>query len=439
MNYVINPNLELRPFYGSGNQPKYLCETPRKNGTVRRDLVDAELGHLLPLFDGSRDIEAVLEKHKLAYPESRYTDGGVRKLVSNFCIPNSILLDPSAGSELAAASPAMAPGKPYLYAKLKLLSHNAIDPLVRRLSWLYYRPVFIFVISLAGLMHIWLYWRLFPTSGFNLAVIRGQQFLTLTAVLIVCSFLHELGHATALARHGCKRLEIGLGLYLYLPVLYTDVSEAWRLKPTERVAVDAGGVYFHLISQLLLLAGFYLWHKAVLLYAIFMIDITITSCLNPFLRMDGYWLLTDLCGMWNLRKQSLDLGRYCWRRLTRRRPVPNILDMSPRTMKILIVYSVIFTFFFIYLVITMAYQLVMHVVPGYPALWLQLGHYIVHPASLNAQQWLSRIFELLWNTFLIVGCGLFAKNTVRRAIGWWHARGIREPRASGYGMTAVHD
>lgn len=439
MNYVINPYLELHPFYGAGKQPKYLCETPRKNGTIRRDLVDPELGHLLRLFDGSRDIGAVLEYHKVAYPESRYTEGGLRKLVNNFCIPNSILVDPSALASFAAAPPPTAPAGSYLYARLKLLSHDFIYPLVRRLSWLYARPAFIFFISLAALTHLWLYWRLLPASRFNLAEVREQQFLELTAVLIFGSFCHELGHATALARHGCKRLEIGLGLYLYLPVLYTDVSEAWRLKPAERVAVDAGGVYFHLITQLLLLAGYYLWHKTVLLYAIFMIDVTIISCLNPLLRMDGYWLLSDLCGMWNLRKQSLDLGRYCWRRLTGRRPLPNLLGMSPRTMKVLIVYSVIFSFFFIYLVITVAYQLVMHVVPGYPALWYQLGHYILHPTSLDAQQWLSRIFELLWNTFLIIGCCLFARNTLRRVIGWWSARDNREVLASGYEMTAMHD
>lgn len=439
MNYVVNPYLEFRPFYGSGSQQKYLCETPRMNGTIRRDLVDPELGHLLPLFDGNRNLETVLEKHKLAYPASRYTEGGLRKLVDNFCIPNSILLDPSALAGFAAAPPAKAPGGSYLYARLKLLPHDVIYPIARSISWLYARPTLVFLIGLASVMHLWLYWRLLPASGFNLAAVREQQFLALTAVLIVCSFLHELGHATALARHGCKRLEIGLGLYLYFPVLYTDVSEAWRLKPAERVAVDAGGVYFHLISQLLLLAGYYLSHQTFLLYAIFMIDITIISCLNPLLRMDGYWLLSDLCGMWNLRKQSLDLGRYCWRRLTGRRPLPDLSGMSTRTMRILIAYSVIFAYFFIYLVITMAYQVVVHVIPGYPGLWLRLGQNLLHPASLDIKHWLSQIFELLWNTFLITGCCLFARNTLRRVVRWWGARGDREVPASGYRMTAAHD
>ncbi len=108
-------------------------------------------------------------------------------------------------------------------------------------------------------------------------------------------------------------------------------------------------------------------------------------------------------------------------------------------MKILIVYSVIFTFFFIYLVITLTYQAIMHVLPGYPALWLRLSRHILHPTSLNAQQWLTQIFELVWNTFLIIGCCLFVRNTLRRVIGWYGARGNREPRASEHGMTAVHD
>ena len=435
MKYLKNPGMHISPFHGTGGQPRYLCEIPRNDGSMRRDLVNAELAHLFLLWDGSREIEAVFEEHKLIYRESKYTLAGLKKFVDNYCVPNSILIDPSSGSFADRISAPKTSASRYMYARYKLASHAFVYAIVRHLRWLYSRPAVILFLSASVLMHVWLYSRPLRMSSFNIGALSCSQLLLMTALLIVAAFCHELGHATALARHGCKHLQIGVGLYLYLPVLYTDVSEAWRLKPWERVQVDFGGIYFHCLSQIVLLASFYVWDKAVFLYAIFMIDITITSSLNPFLRMDGYWLLSDLCGIGNLRRQSFALGSYCWRRVTGQRPLPDLSELAPRSMKILVVYSIIFACFFVYLVCTLGSQLVIHIIPGYPGLWLRLGHDLRHFTSLDAQ-FLTRLFELVWKTILIIGCSLFVRNSLRRLLA-----SRRQPDESrlGAGITAVNN
>jgi putative peptide zinc metalloprotease protein len=424
--YLKNPEVILSPFHGVGGEQRYLCEIPRAGGSTRRDLVNSEFAHLLPLFDGTREIEAVLAEHKLAYQQSRYTVASLEKLVRSYCIPNSLLIDPASTPVPAAAGKQEIPAHRYMYVKFKLFSHAVVYPIARSLGWLYSRPVLILLFSLSALLHLWFYWKLLPASGFNLASISPLQLAAMTAILIVAAFGHELGHATALAMHGSKHLQIGFGLYLYLPVLYTDVSEAWRLKPLHRALVDAGGIYFHAICQLVLLALFYLWHDVVFLYAIFTIDITITSSLNPFLRLDGYWLLTDLCGMWNLRKQSLDLARYAYRRLVRRSSASALRDMLPRSIWILAVYATVFGFFSGYLLFVVGCQLIFHVIPGYPALWLRVGSGILHLDAAHAGQLLRQLFELFWKTLLIFGSFMFVKNGVQRGIEWLASRRQRE-------------
>lgn len=127
------------------------------------------------------------------------------------------------------------------------------------------------------------------------------------ALMVVSTLIHELGHATACAKSGARSGHIGFGIYWYFPVLYTSLDEVWRLPRWERARVDAAGVLFQatfvLAVALVVLAmpgqaGFLRG-----LPALFITSISFT--LNPFLRFDGYWLLSDLSGIPNLRAESI--------------------------------------------------------------------------------------------------------------------------------------
>jgi putative peptide zinc metalloprotease protein len=48
---------------------------------------------------------------------------------------------------------------------------------------------------------------------------------------------------------------MGVGLYLFYPVFYSDVTDSYRLGRSARVRTDLGGVYFHLIFALGLILG----------------------------------------------------------------------------------------------------------------------------------------------------------------------------------------
>ena len=40
---------------------------------------------------------------------------------------------------------------------------------------------------------------------------------------------------------------MGVGLYLFRPVFYTDLSNAWKLNRKKRIVTDLGGIYFQVI------------------------------------------------------------------------------------------------------------------------------------------------------------------------------------------------
>lgn len=60
--------------------------------------------------------------------------------------------------------------------------------------------------------------------------VNVYSILGLLVFMLGSSLFHELGHASACKYYGIKHGGIGFGLYLNIPVLYTDVTEVWQLK-----------------------------------------------------------------------------------------------------------------------------------------------------------------------------------------------------------------
>ena len=102
------------------------------------------------------------------------------------------------------------------------------------------------------------------------------------------------------------------GLYLNFPVFYTDVSHIWRLNRRQRCVVNFAGVYFQIIILLPILLCEILFPNNILRYIILGLNLNFLITLNPFFKFDGYWFMTDLLGISNLRKKSNQLIKYYW-------------------------------------------------------------------------------------------------------------------------------
>ncbi|HET8892178.1 MAG TPA: hypothetical protein VFQ41_24995 [Candidatus Angelobacter sp.] len=413
MSYVFNSRVSVRSLTCSSTQKQVLCEVPAQNDSIIRYAVPASLIDLLELFDGTRTVEDVTSMYNRAHPDSTYSVESVSTLIQDFCIPKGILHSQAGPPVVPEASRQ----KGYLYFKMKLLPHSLVYPLARLMGVLFWKPVFILLGSLILIAHVVAYFFLIPGRHLNINDIAGRPLLDVTLITILAALFHEFGHASALARNRCNHLEIGLGLYLRFPVLYTDVSEAWKFAPMQRVLVDIGGLYFQNIC-VIVLTGLFFWHPSpTYLYCIILIDMSMSLSLNPFLRMDGYWLLADLFGIYNLREQSIAVLKYLPQLFRRNRSVrPQFLDMKKNSFIALCVYTVLSFTFFTYLVIIATYQTIFYLLPAYPHLWSSFFSALRHEPSFSNIG--GGLFHIAWKTAVLIGCLQFAWRSVQKTIGF---------------------
>ena len=156
----------------------------------------------------------------------------------------------------------------------------------------------IFICTLA--LNIYFFWHTDNLMQINNHV-NIYMAVGLFVFMLLSSFFHELGHASACKYFGVRHGGIGFGLYLNFPVLYTDVTEVWKLGRIQRCVVNMAGVYFQCYLLIGLLAAFLFTGNEILRYLILIINLGFLMTLNPFFKFDGYWIASDLLGVPNLR------------------------------------------------------------------------------------------------------------------------------------------
>jgi putative peptide zinc metalloprotease protein len=189
----------------------------------------------------------------------------------------------------------------------RMLEAHVLAPLLVPLRWLFTRPAAAAVITTLVLI------ELLVIQREHVAVpLSGTQIVCAVALTMFGVVVHELGHLTACSRFGARHGGIGLGIYWCMPVLYAEVSGAWMLPRLQRAVVDAGGVYFQ-CGYLIALGAAYLASGAPpFLEAMAWTHFLMLHTLNPVLKYDGYWLLTDVAGMPNLHEQIRVSARQAW-------------------------------------------------------------------------------------------------------------------------------
>jgi putative peptide zinc metalloprotease protein len=121
--------------------------------------------------------------------------------------------------------------------------------------------------------------------------------LLVLGLVVLATALHEIGHATATRYGGAEPGVMGAGIYIVWPAFYTDVTDAYRLDRKGRLRVDLGGIYFNCVFVLLVTAAYFLTGFEPLLVLILVQHMQILQQLLPFLRLDGYYILSDLTGV----------------------------------------------------------------------------------------------------------------------------------------------
>ena len=149
-----------------------------------------------------------------------------------------------------------------------------------------------------------------------------SNWLYLGLVLGVTKVMHEFGHGLLCKRFGGECHEMGVMFLVLTPCLYCNVSDSWMLPSKwQRAAIGAGGIYVEL--TLATIATYVWWFSEpgmmnyLALRVMFICSVsTVIFNGNPLLRFDGYYILSDLVEIPNLRQKASKIlqrlaGKHC--------------------------------------------------------------------------------------------------------------------------------
>lgn len=138
--------------------------------------------------------------------------------------------------------------------------------------------------------------------------------------LIVSKTLHEMGHALVATRLGVRVAHMGMAFVVLWPMLYTDTSESWRLRNhRQRLAISIAGVSSELALAGLATLAWALLDDGMLRQSMLYLATTgwiLSLALNvsPFMRFDGYFILSDVLDFPNLHERAGAMAKAFMRR-----------------------------------------------------------------------------------------------------------------------------
>jgi putative peptide zinc metalloprotease protein len=284
-------------YQGSGlTNATYLVRNP--GGKVVQ--VSWLLHLVLSGIDGSRTISEIAARVTADFGRT-VSVGNVEYLLANKLAPLGLLAAGEGAHQGAAA------GQEQALLALKL--HRTLVPAARvqHIANLF-RPLFnpvVVAAVLAGLIasDAWLIRGGRIESALLYVLLNPVLILLVLGLAVLSMLFHECGHAAACRYGGARPGVIGVGFFVIWPAFFTNVTDTYRLGRAGRIRTDLGGVYFNAVFALGLVGAYLATGYAPLVAALFVVHMEIIQQLMPSLRLDGYFILTDLIGVPDLFKR----------------------------------------------------------------------------------------------------------------------------------------
>ncbi len=234
----------------------------------------------------------------------------------------------------------------YLYVKIPLLTPQRVLDRTAPYTAMFFTRAFWSGIAATGLVGLYLVsrqWEAFKSTFLHLFSWEGAAIYGIALILV--KSLHELGHAYTATRYGCRVPSMGVAFMVLMPMLYTDVTDAWRLRERrQRIAIDAAGMAVELALACIATALWVFLPDGAMRSVAFTIAtvgwvLSLAVNLNPLMRFDGYYLLSDMIGIDNLQSRAFEIGKWRMREVLFGLGVPPPEPLPPRTRRFLTWYA----------------------------------------------------------------------------------------------------
>ncbi|MGL4496416.1 MAG: biotin/lipoyl-binding protein [Beijerinckiaceae bacterium] len=317
----------------------------------------------------------------------------------------------------------------YLFVRIPLVRPDAFLartlPVARALA----SPFALLLLAVAGIAGLYMVsrqWDAFTQTFLHFFSLEGAAGYLLALAFV--KVFHELGHAYVARHFGCRVPTMGLALMVLAPVLYTDVTDAWRLSDKRaRLLISAAGM---LVEFAIAIIATLLWAflpEGFLKSACFFIAtvswvMSLVINLSPLMRFDGYYLLSDYLGIANLQPRAFALMRWRLREILFDLGAPCPEDWSASRRRFVLVYAVITSIYRLFLFFGIA-LLVYHMtfkVLGILLFAVEILWFIVRPVTDEMRVWWRLRGRILAKRRYRLSATAFACAALAFAIPWPH-------------------
>ena len=324
----------------------------------------------------------------------------------------------------------------YLFFRIPLLRpQHLLGRIAGHLDGLFRKQTLwaILLLSGCGLLIVLRQWDVFSRSVVD--SISPEGLVGFALALVVGKTLHELGHALTATHFGVRVAHMGLAFVVMWPMLYTDVGESWKLQSRyQRLAVSSAGILTELALAGLATLGWALTDPGFMRTAFLYLATTswvlsLALNLSPFMRFDGYFILSDLLDFPNLHERSSALARTALRRGVLGLPEawPEEFPATQRRLLISFAFTTWFYRLVVFLGIAVAVYLFFFKVLGIFLFCVEIAWFVVLPMWRELKVWWSQKAQIRparrWRIVLFILLALFIA-----AIPW-------KSDVSGYGVA----
>ena len=285
---------------------------------------------MLGLFDGKRDEAALVKVFNETNDEYEYNEEAATELINS--VKDFHLLERSKDEQRTALIEKLKDQRQgrFLQAKGSLLSmrfhlhdpNDFFDRILDRVKWLW-SPTGVkmsFVLIAVSLVMIIVQIDRF-VADFERVFFFSQQggwnMLNIWLVALGAIAVHEIGHGMTCKYFGGDVDDMGFLVLAFQPCLYCNVNDAWLFENNRhKIYVALAGVWIELV---LAAVAIFIWTVIDvdnLLGRVSFILATVATAsslflnLNPLMKFDGYYILSDIVEIPNLRQNSIDWFSY---------------------------------------------------------------------------------------------------------------------------------
>lgn len=260
-------------------------------------------------------------------------------------------------------------------------------------------PVFIMIFIFAVIMTLQRIDEFFHTFT-NIFSLEGiiQVMITLGFVKVV----HEMAHAFTAVKNGILVPHMGIAFVVLYPVLYTETTGSWQLSSRKaRFEIGFAGIRAELFLAVIALLLWNIFPAGSILQTLCFMVVTVALVssllvnLNPLMRFDGYYMLSDFMGIENLQTRSCNFARWNMRRIFfgAEEPFPEECNNKIKNFligfgSILIIYR-----FFLFSGIAFALYHIFFKPLGLILMLVELWLFIIRPIFLELNIWWQKRYE----------------------------------------------